>query len=44
MRDYATQLGASMPKYLLSPEVAVLLSYFDNQHQRMYFDTLWNTG
>ncbi len=44
MRDYAAQLGARMPKYLLYPEVAVLLSYFDNQHQRMYFDTLWNTG
>ncbi|EIL0917451.1 tyrosine-type recombinase/integrase [Salmonella enterica] len=44
MRDYASQLGASMPKYLLAPEVAVLLSYFDDQHQRMYFDTLWNTG
>lgn len=44
MRDYAAQLGADMPKYLLAPEIAVLLSYFDDQHQRMYFDTLWNTG
>lgn len=44
MRDYAAQLGAGMPKYLLAPEVAVLLSYFDDLTRRMYFETLWNTG
>lgn len=44
MRDHAAQLGAGLPKYLLAPEVAVLLSYFDDLTRRMYFDTLWNTG
>jgi integrase len=44
MRDHATQLGAGLPKYLLAPEVAVLLSYFDDLTRRMYFDSLWNTG
>lgn len=44
MRDLAAQLGAGLPKYLLAPEVAVLLSYIDDLTARMYFDTLWNTG
>ncbi|ECY2550599.1 phage integrase family protein [Salmonella enterica] len=44
MRDYAAQLGGELPKYLLAPEVAVLLSYLPDLNQRMYFDTLWNTG
>lgn len=44
MRDLAARLGAELPKYLLAPEVAVLLSYFDDLSRRMYFDTLWNTG
>ncbi|HCA7081293.1 TPA: tyrosine-type recombinase/integrase [Citrobacter sedlakii] len=44
MRDYAAQLGGQLPKYLLAPEVAVLLSYLPDHNQRMYFDTLWNTG
>ncbi|MDI3440220.1 tyrosine-type recombinase/integrase [Erwinia sp. V90_4] len=44
LRDLAAQLGAELPKYLLAPEVAVLLSYFDDLNRRMYFDTLWNTG
>lgn len=44
MRDYAAQLGGELPKYLLAPEVSVLLSYFSDHNQRMYFDTLWNTG
>lgn len=44
MRDMAARLGGEMPKYLLAPEVAVLLSYIDDLTQRMYFDTLWNTG
>lgn len=43
-RDHAAQLGAGLLKYLLTPEVAVLLSYFDDLTRRMYFDTLWNTG
>lgn len=44
MRDYAAQLGGELPKYLLAPEVTILLSYFDDLTRRMYFDTLWNTG
>ncbi|MHB9331393.1 tyrosine-type recombinase/integrase [Phytobacter ursingii] len=44
MRDYAAHLGAGLPKYLLAPEVGLLLSYIDDLTVRMYFDTLWNTG
>lgn len=44
MRDLSAQLGGGLPKYLLAPEVAVLLSYIDDLSVRMYFDTLWNTG
>ncbi|ECO4312769.1 tyrosine-type recombinase/integrase [Salmonella enterica] len=44
MRDFAAQLGAGMPRYLLAPEVSLLLSYIDDLTARMYFDTLWNTG
>lgn len=44
MRDLAARLGADLPKYLLAPEVSVLLSYIDDLNRRMYFDTLWNTG
>ncbi|PXW51520.1 hypothetical protein DFO55_11892 [Grimontella sp. AG753] len=44
MRDYAAAIGAGLPKYLLAPEIAILLSYFDDLNQRMLFDTLWNTG
>ncbi|EIO8946316.1 tyrosine-type recombinase/integrase [Salmonella enterica] len=44
MRDYAAHLGAGLPKYLLAPEVALLLSYIDDLTARMYFETLWNTG
>lgn len=44
MRDHAARLGAGMPKYLLAPEVAVLLSCIDDLTRRMFFETLWNTG
>lgn len=44
MRDYAAQLGAGLPKYLLAPEIAVLLSYIDDLNARLYFETLWNCG
>jgi integrase len=33
-----------LPKYLLAPEVAVLLHYLPDERQRMLFATLWNTG
>lgn len=32
------------PKYLLTPEVAVLLHYLPDERQHMLFATLWNTG
>lgn len=37
-------LQPDLPKYLLAPEVAVLLSYFYDERQRMLFAFLWNTG
>lgn len=37
-------LQPDLPKYLLAPEVAVLLSQFDDERQRMLFAFLWNTG
>lgn len=36
-------LQPDLPKYLLAPEVAVLLSCFDDERQRMLFAFLWNT-
>lgn len=33
-----------LPKYLLAPEVAVLLHYLPDERQRMLYATLWNTG
>lgn len=35
---------ADSPKYLLEPEITVLLTGFTDLRQRMYFDTLFNTG
>ncbi|HEN3637306.1 TPA: tyrosine-type recombinase/integrase [Yersinia enterocolitica] len=35
---------AELPLYLLAPEIAVLLAYFPDLRQRLYIDTLWNTG
>lgn len=32
------------PKYLLAPEVSLLLSYMHDLRERCYFETLWNTG
>lgn len=37
-------LQHSLPKYLLAPEVAVLLSFFEDERQRMVFAFIWNTG
>lgn len=44
MRNIAAQLGCELTKYLLAPEVSVLLSYLPAQEQRMLFETIWNTG
>lgn len=37
-------LQPDLPKYLLAPEVAVLLSCFYDERQRMLFAFIWNTG
>ena len=37
-------LQPDLPKYLLAPEVAVLLSCLYDERQRMLFAFLWNTG
>lgn len=37
-------LQPDLPKYLLAPEVAVLLSGFEDERQRMVYAFLWNTG
>lgn len=52
VNDYETALALRrmallqdhLPKYLLAPEVAVLLHYLPDERQRMLFATLWNTG
>jgi len=33
-----------MPRYLLAPEVAVLLSRVPDLRKRLFIDALWNTG
>ncbi|MEN4546192.1 hypothetical protein [Pantoea agglomerans] len=33
-----------MPRYLLAPEVAVLLSKVSDLRKRLFIDALWNTG
>ncbi|GFV90257.1 phage_integrase domain-containing protein [Trichonephila clavipes] len=44
LREVAIAAGLDLPLYLLAPEVAVLLSYLPDMHQRVFFETLWNTG
>jgi len=44
LREVAIAAGLDLPLYLLAPEVAVLLSYLPDMHQRLFFETLWNTG
>nr|WP_324021976.1 hypothetical protein [Pantoea sp. JZ29] len=33
-----------MPRYLLAPEVTVLLSKMTDLRKRLFIDTQWNTG
>ncbi|MCW0346205.1 hypothetical protein NB703_004298 [Pantoea ananatis] len=33
-----------MPRYLLAPEVAVLLSKVTDLRKRLFIDAIWNTG
>lgn len=37
-------LQPHLPKYLLSPEVAVLFHYLRNERHRMLYATIWNSG
>jgi len=44
LRNLAAAYGTDMPRYLLAPEVAVLLSKVADLKKRLFIDTLWNTG
>lgn len=44
LRGMALQAGFEGAKYLLAPEIAVLLRYLPDLFQQTLIDTLWNTG
>jgi len=44
LRNLAAAYGTDMPRYLLAPEVAVLLSRLPDLRKRLFIDALWNTG
>jgi integrase len=44
LRNLAAAYGTDMPRYLLAPEMAVLLSKVPDLKKRFFIDTLWNTG
>lgn len=44
LRNLAAAYGTDMPRYLLAPEVAVLLSSVPDLRKRLFIDALWNTG
>lgn len=44
LRDIAAAYGTAMPRYLLAPEVAVLLTHARDLRHRFFIETLWNTG
>lgn len=44
LRNLAAAYGTDMPRYLLAPEVAVLLSRLPDLRKRLLIDALWNTG
>lgn len=44
LREMAIAADLDIPRYLLWPEVAVLLDYLPDMRQKMLVDTLWNTG
>lgn len=44
LRNLAAEYGTAMPRYLLPPEVAVLLSYEPDQKKHLLIETFWNTG
>ncbi|WP_336749733.1 resolvase [Pantoea vagans] len=44
MRSLAAHYGTAMPRYLLAPEVALLLDTERDQRKRLLIETFWNTG
>ncbi|GAB2933351.1 hypothetical protein GCM10011328_34170 [Hafnia psychrotolerans] len=44
LRKMALVAGVGMPHYLLAPEVGQLLPYLLDLTQRLFGETLWNTG
>ncbi|STU54642.1 resolvase [Klebsiella pneumoniae subsp. ozaenae] len=44
LREMALAASLDVPRYLLAPEIAVLLDYLPDLRQRMLIETLWNTG
>jgi len=44
LRNLASTYGTDMPRYLLAPEVAVLLSKVTDLRKRLFIDALCNTG
>lgn len=44
LRNLAAAYGTDMPRYLLAPEVAVLLARVPDLRKRLFIDALWNTG
>ncbi|CBJ48209.1 tyrosine-type recombinase/integrase [Erwinia amylovora] len=44
LRELAAHYGTAMPRYLLAPEVALLLDAERDQRRRLLIETFWNTG
>jgi len=44
LRNLAAAYGTDIPRYLLAPEVAVLLSKVPDLKKRLFIDALWNSG
>jgi integrase len=44
LREMAIAADLDVPRYLLAPEISVLLSYLPDLRQRVLIETLWNTG
>ncbi|CAK9884138.1 MAG: hypothetical protein XXXJIFNMEKO3_00519 [Candidatus Erwinia impunctatus] len=44
LRNLAAEFGTAKPRYLLAPEVAILLSHEPDLKKRLLIDTFWNTG
>ncbi|WP_262390950.1 hypothetical protein [Pantoea alfalfae] len=44
LRSLAASYGTDMPRYLMAPEVAVLLSKVTALRRRLFINALWNIG